>query len=186
MSNRDPLYNSSKADASDLTANQTGLPTSGDSGNMKDKTEQTKNEGMNKANDMANKASDKASEVGYEGLDKANEMADKAGSMMDDGKQKAGEMAGMAQQRADEGMDKAADAMGKGADMLRERGSQQGGTVGQVADTAAGAMESAGQYLHEHDTGEMMDQVEAYIRKNPTQSLLIAAGVGFVLAKAFK
>jgi ElaB/YqjD/DUF883 family membrane-anchored ribosome-binding protein len=70
--------------------------------------------------------------------------------------------------------------------MLRQRGSEQGGTMGQVASTAADTLDSASGYLREADTGEMMDQLEGYIRKNPMQSLLIAAGVGFVLSKAFK
>lgn len=131
-------------------------------------------------------ARDKAENAMYDGLNKADDMANDAQSKMKEGKKKADEMVGKAQQRTDEGMDKAADAMDRGADMLRERGNEQGGTVGQMAGTAADAMESAGSYLHETDTGEMMDQVEAYIRKNPTQSLLIAAGVGFVLAKAMK
>jgi ElaB/YqjD/DUF883 family membrane-anchored ribosome-binding protein len=47
-------------------------------------------------------------------------------------------------------------------------------------------MESAGSFLQDANTGEMMDQLENYIRQNPTQALLIAAGVGFVLSKAFK
>lgn len=118
--------------------------------------------------------------------DSSQSAADAATGMMEQGKQKAGEMADMAHTRADQGMDKAASAMDKGAEMLRERGEQQGGTMAQVAGTAADAMESAGSYLHNTDTGEMMDQLEAYIRQNPTQSLLIAAGVGFVLAKAFR
>lgn len=131
-------------------------------------------------------SSKKAQDKLYDGLDKADHMANDAQSRMEDGKQKAGEVAGKAQDRTDQGMDKAADAMDRGADMLRDRGNQQGGTMGDVAGTAADAMESAGSYLHDTNTGEMMDQVEAYIRKNPTQSLLIAAGVGFVLAKAMK
>jgi ElaB/YqjD/DUF883 family membrane-anchored ribosome-binding protein len=106
--------------------------------------------------------------------------------MADDGKLKAGEMAGMAQERADQGIDKAADSMDKAADMMRQKGSEQGGTVGNVAGSAADAMESASAFLKDTDTSQMMDQLEAYIRKNPTQSLLVAAGIGFVLSKAFR
>lgn len=162
MSNRDPLYGKPTEGRSWETSQDSAM--SDDMENMKGEAEKKLNE------------ADK----------KTDQMAGKAKGMMDDGKQKADEMSGMAQDRADEGMDKAADAMGKGADMLREQGNQQGGTIGSVAGTAADAMDSAGSYLHDANTGEMMDQVEAYIRKNPTQSLLIAAGVGFVLAKAFK
>lgn len=132
--------------------------------------------------DMKHKAQDtlgKASE-------KKDEVMDKASGMMDEGKHKAGEMAGMAQEKVDTGMTKAGETMDHAAHMLRDKGEQQGGPVGTVAGTAANAMESAGSFLQESNPSEMMDQLEAYIRQNPTQSLLIAAGVGFVLAKAFK
>lgn len=175
MSNRDPLYNKSNRNSS------AGNTLGGSSANA-DKAEDKLYDSLNKASDKADDATSKMDD----GLNKANEMANDAQSKMEEGKEKAGEMADMARERTDQGMDKAADAMDRGAEMLRERGGEQGGTVGQVAGTAADAMESAGAYLHDTNTGEMMDQVEAYIRKNPTQSLLIAAGVGFVLAKAFK
>lgn len=111
-------------------------------------------------------------------------MTDKAKQAAESGKEKASEMAGMAQGRADQGIDKAAESMDKAAGMMREKG-EQGGTMGSVADTAAGAMESASSFLKDTDTSQMMDQLEDYIRKNPTQSLLVAAGIGFVLSKAF-
>lgn len=180
MSSRNPNRGKSNLDGSRVPPYETTVP--GGTDGTKDKAEDRLYDSLEKADDMADNAQSKMDD----GLNKANDMASDAQSKMDEGKQKAGEMAGMAQDRADQGMDKTADAMDRGADMLRERGDQQGGTVGQVAGTAADAMESAGAYLHDTNTGEMMDQVEAYIRKNPTQSLLVAAGVGFVLAKAFK
>lgn len=165
MSNRDPLYGEPNKSGAWATSQESAFSdTSNDTEKMKDKAKQHLDDAM----------------------ENPDQMADKAKGMMNDGKQKADEMAGMAHERADQGVDKAADAMDKGAEMLRERGEQQGGTVGSVAGTAADAMETAGSYLHDTNTGEMMDQVEAYIRKNPTQSLLVAAGIGFVLAKAFK
>jgi ElaB/YqjD/DUF883 family membrane-anchored ribosome-binding protein len=104
----------------------------------------------------------------------------------EEAREKVGQMSEKAQVRADEGMHRAAQTMDEAADKLRQRGSEQGGTFGQVASTAADTLDSASTYLENTDTAEMIDQVEAYIRKNPMQSLLIAAGVGFVLSKAFK
>jgi len=101
-------------------------------------------------------------------------------------KQKAGEAAHMAHERADQGMHKAAEGMDQAAEMLRQRGNEQGGTMGSVATSAADTLDSASQYLRDKDTDQLLDDLEAYIRKNPTQSLLIAAGVGFVLSKVFK
>lgn len=165
MSNRDPLYGQSNRDSSwESSTDFSSTGTSDQTGGMKDQAHQ-------KMDDMSHKA---------------GEMTDKAKGMADEGKHKASEVAGMAQERADQGMDKAADSMDKAAGMLRQRGDEQGGTVGSMAGTAADAMESASSYLHNTDTGQLMDQLETYIRKNPTQSLLIGAGVGFILAKAFK
>jgi ElaB/YqjD/DUF883 family membrane-anchored ribosome-binding protein len=135
----------------------------------------------NKAQDTMGTASEKKDQV----MDKASGVMDQASGMMGQGKEKAGEMAGMAQGKVDGGMTKAGETMDNAAQMLRDKG-EQGGAMGTVADTAANAMESAGSFLQEANTGEMMDQLENYIRQNPTQALLIAAGVGFVLAKAFK
>lgn len=162
MSNRDLYANESNTDEAWETSYDT-TSTEGDS-SVKDK-----------AKNKMNEASAKKDEV-----------AGKAQNMMEEGKEKASEFASTAQDRADEGMNKTADGLHTAADKVRERGSEHGGAVASAADTAANAMESAENYLRDTNTAEMMDQVEAYIRKNPTQSLLIAAGVGFVLAKAFK
>ena len=165
MSNRDPLYGQSNKSGSWEAS--TDFSTTGTS----DSSDSMKDQAKHKMDDMSHKA---------------DEMTDKAKGMVDDGKHKAEEVAGMAHERADQGMDKAADSMDKAAEMLRQRGDEQGGTVGSMAGTAADAMESASSYLHNTDTSQLMDQLETYIRKNPTQSLLIGAGVGFILAKAFK
>lgn len=158
MSNRDSLYgDSSHTDPWEATQER---PQSGTS----ERVETAKDDVLHKAAETMNQAEQKGHEA----------------------REKAGEFAGQAQHRADEGMHKAAQTMDQAAEKLRQRGSEQGGTMGQVAGTAADTLGSASQYLQGTDTAEMMDQVEAYIRQNPVQSLLIAAGVGFVLSKAFK
>ena len=181
MSNRDPHYTRNPQDTSSKTSgNDKPFGSSGEFDTGSNKAKDRMYDGMNKANDAANQAQDKL----YDGLNKAEDMANKAESKMDLGKHKAEEVAGMARDRADEGCSRR--RHGWRSEAIRQRGEEQGGTVGSVAGTAADAMETAGSYLHDSSTSDMMDQLEAYIRKNPTQSLLIAAGVGFVLAKAMK
>jgi ElaB/YqjD/DUF883 family membrane-anchored ribosome-binding protein len=159
MSNRDSLYgDSSHTDTWEAAQQQ---PNSGSAG---EKAQNAKDEALHKAAETMSQAEQKGHEA----------------------REKAGQIAGEAQHRADEGMHKAAQTMDQAAQTLRQRGSEQGGPVGQVANTAADTLGSASEYLQGTDTAEMMDQVEAYIRQNPVQSLLIAAGVGFVLSKAFK
>ena len=158
MSNRDSLYgDSSQSDSWDAAQRSEA---SGTSESMQDAKD-----------DMLHKAADTMSQAEQKGQQ---------------ARDKAEQFAGEAQHRADEGMHKAAQSMDQAAEMLRQRGEEQGGPMGQVASTAADTLGSASAYLEGTDTAEMMDQLEAYIRKNPMQSLLIAAGVGFVLSKAFK
>jgi predicted nucleotidyltransferase len=46
-------------------------------------------------------------------------------------------------------------------------------------------LESTGSYLREKDTDQLMSDIEALIRRKPVESLLVAAGAGFVLSKIF-
>jgi ElaB/YqjD/DUF883 family membrane-anchored ribosome-binding protein len=82
-------------------------------------------------------------------------------------------------------MDQAASGLDQAASKLREQGGQQGGTVGNAAATAADSLEGASSYLREKDTDQLMDDLESLIRRKPTESLLVAAGIGFVLSKVF-
>lgn len=158
MSNRDPLYGDSTHTDPWEAAQQ--RPESGSSETIQD----AKDDVLHKASNAMSTAEQKGQEA----------------------REKAGQVAGQAQHRADEGMHKAAETMDQAAEKLRQRGGEQAGAMGQVANTAADTLDSASSYLEGTDTAEMLDQVEAYIRKHPMQSLVIAAGVGFVLSKAFR
>jgi ElaB/YqjD/DUF883 family membrane-anchored ribosome-binding protein len=169
MSNQDPLYGDSSH-----TDPWQAAPGKSESG-----TSETVQNATDDALHTGSQAMDTAQQKGQQALSQARQKGEEA-------RDKAEQMAGKAQHRADEGMHKAAEGMDQAAEMLRQRGSEQGGTVGTVASTAADTLGSASSYLRDADTAQMMDQLEEYIRKNPTQSLLIAAGVGFVLSKVFK
>jgi len=52
-----------------------------------------------------------------------------------------------------------------------------------AAAKTADTLDSASQFLQNKDTGQLMDDVEALVRQKPVESLLIAAGIGFVLSK---
>jgi len=117
-----------------------------------------------------------AAQKGQEALGTAK---DKAGEMKD----KAGQVTEQAHSKADQGMHKAGDTVSQAAEMLRERGEQQGGSMGSAATTAANTLDSASSYLKEKDTDQLLQDIEALIRKKPVESLLVAAGAGFVLSK---
>lgn len=110
---------------------------------------------------------------------KANEMSGKA-------QDKASEMSNMAQQRADEGMDKAAQGLGHAADTLRQQGQQRGGTMATAATKTADTLDTASHYLREKDSDQVLNDLESLVRRKPVESLLVAAGVGFVFSKLFR
>jgi ElaB/YqjD/DUF883 family membrane-anchored ribosome-binding protein len=144
----------------------------------------------NKANDMSGKAHEKADQLAGKADDltgkaqqKAGEVTGKANEMAGKAQEKADELGGKAHERADQGMDAAASGLGQAADMLRHQGEQRSGTVGTAAAKTADTLESASHYLRDKDTNQLMTDLESFVRQRPVESVLVAAGVGFVLSK---
>lgn len=117
---------------------------------------------------------------------KAQEAEGKAKDAAETAKAKTDQAAGQAQAKADQSMDQAATGLGTAADKLREQGAQQGGTAGNAAAKTADTLDSASGYLRDKDTNQILDDVEALVRRRPVESLAVAAGVGFVLSKIFR
>ena len=119
----------------------------------------------------------------------AGQAQDKASHAVDTGKQKAGQVAEQASAKADAGIEKAAGGLDRAADMLREKGQSmggEGGTMQAAATKTAEQLDKAAQFLEGKDTDQLMAELEALVRRRPTESLLVAAGVGFLLAKALR
>lgn len=121
---------------------------------------------------------DKASDAAGQAKEKAGDLAGKA-------QEKAGEVGDKAQEKADSGLATAATGLGKASDMLRQQGEQRQGTVGTAATKTADSLENASLYLQEKDTDQLMTDLEALVRQKPVESVLVAAGIGFVLSKIF-
>jgi ElaB/YqjD/DUF883 family membrane-anchored ribosome-binding protein len=124
------------------------------------------------AADMASTAKDKAQQV-------TSEVGSKA-------QQVTGEMGNKVQGTADQGMDKAASGLGQAAEMLRSQGEQRSGAVGSAATRTADTLENASQYLRQANTDQAMTDLESLIRRKPTESLLVAAGLGYLLSRIVK
>jgi ElaB/YqjD/DUF883 family membrane-anchored ribosome-binding protein len=127
----------------------------------------------------------------------AEGLKDKAGAMTDQAQEKAGAMAGQAQEKvsdvasqaqekADLGLQKTADGLERAAETLRSKTEGQDGAVGVAVTSAAGALEQSAGYLRSTDTEQLLDDLEAMVRQRPVESLLVAAGVGFVVSKALR
>ena len=98
--------------------------------------------------------------------------------------------------------DKLADALESGAERLRER-SQGNATfagatgdgstsiatdskLGQVSDRVAGGMDATAQWLRDADLDSMKTGIERQVREHPARTLLIAAGLGYLIGRAFR
>ena len=113
--------------------------------------------------------------------EKASEAAEKA-------KEKATELGRSAEAKIDEKRATAAGALDSAAATLHEKAqSLPGGErVSSMAHTAADKLESTADYVREHDVRDMMGDVEHFVKDHPTQSLIAAAAVGFLVGRAFR
>ena len=123
-------------------------------------------------------------EVAGSAMDQAKETATQA---VDTVRERAGQVTEQVSTRADQGIDVAASGLDRAADMLRERTQSMGGQGGGMQATAtqlADRLDMAAQYLRDKDSQQLVTDLEALVRRRPLESLLVEAGVGFMLAKA--
>ncbi len=87
----------------------------------------------------------------------------------------------------DNGRYAAADGIASAADSLHgHAGDIPGGPrAANLAHAAADKLASTADYIRGHDMSAMFDDVKAVAKRNPVPSLLVAAAIGFLLAKAF-
>lgn len=127
---------------------------------------------MSTVNQTAQNVKDKAKEVASNVADTTSSLADKARD---------------AGNKAVEKSDSAVESVGSGiknfAGTIRENMPHQG-VVGNASDSVANALESSGRYLEEKGLSGIGGDVTDLIKRNPIPALLIAVGVGFLLASA--
>jgi hypothetical protein len=130
----------------------------------------------------------------------ADNLADKAKGGLKDAADKAKSGLGSAKERATELKATLADKLEAGAEKLRshsQSGSYAGatgqgsvatdsGALGQVSDKLATGMKASADFLRNADLDNMKSGIEKQVRENPGRSLLIAAGLGYLLGKAFR
>jgi len=110
---------------------------------------------------------------------------DKAKEAMSGVTEMASGIGSQATSKADAGIEKAAGGLESLATTLRDRGESMGeGQVGSLATAAAERMSSGAEMLRGKDTEQMMTDLEALIRRRPMESLLVAAGIGYLISRA--
>jgi len=105
-------------------------------------------------------------------MDTAKDLAGKAGEAAQGAVQTVKEMAGDAASYIGRKAESATSAVGSG--------------IKSAAGSIAGTVESGQKYLSEHSMGDIANDVAGVIRRNPIPALLIAVGLGFIMARAMR
>ena len=102
-------------------------------------------------------------------------------------KQKASDLGQMAADKIDNNRDAAATGLDKAASTLHEKAeSLPGGEkVTSLAHATADKLSTTADYVRTHDVNRMMGDVETLVKNNPGPALLVAAAIGFLVARAF-
>ena len=103
-------------------------------------------------------------------------------------KEKTEEFGKSVQNKIDEQRTPATDTLHTAASKLHESAENLPGgeKVTSIAHGAADKLEATAGYIRDHDVQAMMTDVENVVRRFPGRSLLIAAGVGFLLGRALR
>lgn len=148
------------------------------------------------ANENANRTNGSSTEQSF--TDRARDIAGSAQGKLAD-------LGSTVRDRAGNAKNSLADALETGADKLRHRGTQSssdsgnlaGATgagsvaiddsrVGQMTDRVATGMDKTAGWLREADLDALRTTVETQVKEHPGRTLLIAAGLGYLLGKALR
>jgi hypothetical protein len=129
--------------------------------------------------DMSGLGSDTGSSSGMTGK------MDKAKEALSGVTEKASELGGQATSKADVGMEKAAGGLDSLASKVRDRGESMGeGQVASLATAAADKMHTGAEMIRGTDADQLLTDLEELIRRRPIESLLVAAGIGYLISRA--
>jgi ElaB/YqjD/DUF883 family membrane-anchored ribosome-binding protein len=129
-------------------------------------------------------------------------MRDRARQAVGTAGEKLADVGSTVRDKAGIAKDKVANALESGAARLRERahggaalagavadGStaiQGDGRVAQVSDRVAGGMQATADWIREADIDGIKSGIEQQVKDHPGRTLLIAAGLGYLIGRAFR
>ncbi len=114
-------------------------------------------------------------------------ISDRVSDAVEQTKSKLTEFGSNAADKFDQNRVSAASGLEGAADSLHQRADQLpgGDKVTNMAHTAADKLSATANYVRQNDFASMMNDVEGLVKKNPGPALVVAAGLGFLLARAF-
>lgn len=112
--------------------------------------------------------------------DEARSVSDKVGERAGEARERAGEM-------VEERRDDAANALERAANRMHDNADGMSSGVGsQVVGGAAEQTERAADYIRSHGAGDVMSDMESYVRDHPMQGLAAAVAAGFVVGRMLR
>jgi ElaB/YqjD/DUF883 family membrane-anchored ribosome-binding protein len=116
----------------------------------------------------------------------STQQSEEAMSGSDQNGEQSGGITKQASQKAEVGMQKSAEGLKKAAEKARSASEERSGAVSTIGTQAADVLEKSAGYLEQGDTGQFVEDLEALVRRRPMESLLVAAGMGFIVSKAMR
>jgi len=137
------------------------------------------------------------------GTEESQGIRDRARSAIGAAGDRLGDMGSTLRERAGTAKNRLADALESGADKLRRNdavanltGATPGadgsatipvdGRLNQVSDKVAGGMQATADWLREAELADLKTGIERQVKEHPGRTLLIAAGLGYLIGRAFR
>jgi len=140
-------------------------------------TSQTAHGFTDRARDLAGSAQDKLADVGSTVRDRTGDMKDKLADALETGADKV--RSATSGNTGTSGDSQFATANGASTAVAD-------GRVAQAGDKLASGMDATADWLRDMDLDGLKSGLESQVKNHPGRTLLIAAGVGYLLGKALK
>jgi ElaB/YqjD/DUF883 family membrane-anchored ribosome-binding protein len=118
--------------------------------------------------------------------DQGSNISDRVSEAVEQTKSKLTEFGSAAADKFEQNRVSAASGLEGAAGTLHQRADQLPGgeKVSNMAHSAADKLSATAEYVRQNDLNSMMSDVEDLVKKNPGPALLVAAGLGFLVARA--
>ncbi len=156
--------------------------------------------GQGDANEFSGSGSRREGGFDFSGSGTSEGVRDRARSAIDSAGERLADVGATAREKVGTARDKLASALESGAGRLRDRTGAAAlagasaadtaigadGRVAQVSDKLAGGMQATADWLREADLDGIKSGIERQVKEHPGRTLLIAAGLGYLIGRAFR
>jgi len=137
----------------------------------------------NESKQMGQKVGDMAKKAGDETKKFGEKIGDEAKSMASAAMQKTEDAASYVGHKADDATEAVGHSMKSLGGTIRENTPREG-MLANAGGAVASTLESGGKYLEDHNLKDISEDLTGVIRRNPVPAVLLALGIGFLLARA--